>query len=55
VKSSAGIEQGGEMNFLKIHWESIQGADGKKRLNMHWNSGSQTSCPALPEGKLPKA
>lgn len=55
VKLNAGFEQGGEMNRLKVTWELIQGADGKKYLNMHWNSGSQTHSAVVPQGKLGEA
>jgi hypothetical protein len=36
------------MNLLKMHWESIQGADGKKRLNMllEFRIANVLSCPA---------
>lgn len=43
------------MNRLKVTWELIQGADGKKYLNMHWNSGSQTHSAVVPQGKLGEA
>jgi hypothetical protein len=37
------------MDCLKVSWELIQGADGKKHLNMYWNV-AQTQTPIRPEG-----
>ena len=39
---------GGEMTFLEMHWELIDGADGQKSLRMKWNVGRAGKKPALP-------
>lgn len=43
------------MKRLKVTWELIQAADGKKHLNMHWNSKSQSHNAVVPQGKLAEA
>jgi hypothetical protein len=35
---TAGSIRGGRMTVLKMHWQLIQGADGRPHLNIQWES-----------------
>jgi len=37
-RRSALSSRGGEMTRLKMHWQLIQGADGRKHLDMLWEA-----------------